>query len=62
VDSPDRVPFGGVGKIDEEDLVEAPLAQQLGRERREVVRRRDGKGKIRLYVINKEKPRMKARQ
>ena len=27
-----------------------------------VVRRRDGKGKIRLYVINKEKPRMQAKQ
>lgn len=27
-----------------------------------VVRRRDGKGKVRLYVINKEKPRMKAKQ
>jgi ribosomal protein L36 len=27
-----------------------------------VVRRRDGKGKIRLYVINKENPRMKAKQ
>ncbi|MCK4944698.1 MAG: 50S ribosomal protein L36 [Alphaproteobacteria bacterium] len=27
-----------------------------------VVRRRDGKGKMRLYVINKENPRMKAKQ
>lgn len=27
-----------------------------------VVRRRDGKGKVRLYVINKENPRMKAKQ
>lgn len=27
-----------------------------------VVRRRDGKGKVRLYIINKEDPRMKARQ
>ena len=27
-----------------------------------VVRRRDGKGKIRLYVINKDNPRMKAKQ
>lgn len=27
-----------------------------------VVSRRDGKGKKRLYVINKEKPRMKAKQ
>jgi ribosomal protein L36 len=27
-----------------------------------VVRRRDGKGKMRLYVINKDNPRMKAKQ
>lgn len=27
-----------------------------------VVRRRDGKGKMRFYVINKENPRMKAKQ
>jgi ribosomal protein L36 len=27
-----------------------------------IVRRRDGKGKVRLYIINKEDPRMKARQ
>ncbi|MBL1147191.1 MAG: 50S ribosomal protein L36 [Pseudomonadota bacterium] len=27
-----------------------------------VVRRRDGKGKVRLYVINSENPRMKAKQ
>jgi len=27
-----------------------------------VVRRRDGKNKIRLYVINEENPRMKAKQ
>lgn len=27
-----------------------------------IVRRRDGNGKMRLYVINKEKPRMKAKQ
>ena len=27
-----------------------------------VVRRRDGQGKMRLYVINKENPRMKAKQ
>ena len=27
-----------------------------------VVRRKDGKNKVRLYVINKEKPRMKAKQ
>jgi large subunit ribosomal protein L36 len=27
-----------------------------------VVRRRDGKGKMRFYIINKENPRMKAKQ
>lgn len=27
-----------------------------------VVRRRDGKGKMRMYVINKDNPRMKAKQ
>ncbi len=27
-----------------------------------VVRRRDGRGKMRLFVINKDNPRMKARQ
>ena len=27
-----------------------------------IVRRRDGKGKMRFYVINKENPRMKAKQ
>lgn len=27
-----------------------------------VVRRRDGKGKVRLYVINPDNPRMKAKQ
>lgn len=27
-----------------------------------IVRRRDGKGKMRLYIINKEDPRMKAKQ
>ncbi len=27
-----------------------------------VVRRRDGKGKMRLYVINKDNPRQKAKQ
>ena len=27
-----------------------------------VVRRRDGKGKMRLYVINKDDPRQKAKQ
>lgn len=27
-----------------------------------LVRRRDGKGKMRLYIINKENPRMKAKQ
>ncbi len=27
-----------------------------------VVRRRDGKGKVRLYVINKDDPRQKAKQ
>jgi ribosomal protein L36 len=27
-----------------------------------IVRRRDGQGKVRLYIINKENPRMKAKQ
>lgn len=27
-----------------------------------IVRRRDGQGKVRLFIINKENPRMKARQ
>ena len=27
-----------------------------------IVRRRDGKGKVRLYVINEKDPRQKARQ
>lgn len=27
-----------------------------------IVRRRDGKGKMRLYIINKDDPRMKAKQ
>ena len=27
-----------------------------------IVRRRDGRGKMRLFVINKDNPRMKARQ
>jgi large subunit ribosomal protein L36 len=27
-----------------------------------IVRRRDGKGKMRFYIINKENPRMKAKQ
>lgn len=27
-----------------------------------IVRRRDGSGKMRLFVINKDNPRMKARQ
>lgn len=27
-----------------------------------IVRRRDGSGKMRLYIINKDKPRQKAKQ
>lgn len=27
-----------------------------------IVRRRDGQGKMRLYIINKDNPRMKAKQ
>src|SRR5580704_10143396 len=41
VDAQDRLALGGVGQVDEEDLVEAALAQQLRRQRGEVVGRRD---------------------
>ena len=39
------------------------IGKQLKRsQKNRMARRRDGKGKIRLFVINKDEPRMKARQ
>src|SRR5205823_14356959 len=40
MDGPDLPPLGARRQVDEEDLVEAPLAQQLGWQRFDLVRRR----------------------
>ena len=35
---------------------------KLRDKKNKIVRRRDGKGKMRLYIINKDNPRQKAKQ
>jgi hypothetical protein len=42
VDLDDRAPRLGIRQVDEEDLVEAALAQEFGRQLRHVVGGRDG--------------------
>ncbi len=49
------------------EAIEMKKTNSIGKQKKRdiknrVVRRRDGKGKVRLFVINPDNPRMKAKQ
>ena len=53
--------LGGVRQVDEEDLVEAALAQQLGRQREDVVRGRDHEHLAAVFSWSQVRKRGEAR-